>query len=210
MANRIREGWGMVIAIASMMAVSVGWLSLLFFKGFEAAWLQRKWLRISKRAEPWPLRFFNRRRKLEAIRLELPFIMDLLAVSVQAGMDWIQAMQKIVVRHPQSPLVLELKIFLDDLELGKTRREALGALKTRVALEEINQFIALLIQTLKLGSPLAPVLSALASQMRERRLFLIEKLGAQASLKILFPLVFCILPSVFLTLFTPLALRYLL
>lgn len=157
---------------------------------------------------PWIWRWVQKKKRLEAIRLELPFVIDLLAVAVQAGMDWIQAIQKIAADLPPSPLILEFKNFLSDLEVGQSRKEALLALKKRVGVVEIHPFISLLLQALKLGSPLAPVLQSLASQMRDRRLLNAERLGMQASLKILFPLVFCILPAVFLTIFAPLALRY--
>lgn len=259
----------MIVLLALIIAVSFGWLSLLFFQAMERAYGREKWLGSASSAGPdsllfqwnrplielvrpifkktdwgwsfwlgletailagfylgwkpsglvlgfylgagypWIWRWVQKKKRLDAIRLELPFVIDLLAVAVQAGMDWIQAIQKIVADLPASPLILEFKNFLSDLEVGQSRKEALLALKKRAAVAEIHPFISLLLQALKLGSPLAPVLQSLASQMRERRLLNAERLGMQAALKILFPLVFCILPAVFLTIFAPLALRYL-
>ena len=198
--------------LSSMIALSFGWLAFHLFTILEHESLRTKWLgqfRGEKKELPWFFRILTKKRRLAAIRLQLPLIMDLLAISVQAGIDLIQAIQKIVSHLPKSELLYELEKILEDLKLGRTRKEALQNFKERIPLIEIAQFISLLIQTIQLGSPLGPVLLANAQQMRESRLREVERLGMKAAIKILFPLIFFILPSVFLLIFAPLGIRYL-
>lgn len=156
-----------------------------------------------------PARFFlEKKKRLEAIRRDLPLLMDLLALLVSAGLDMMQAIQKICTVLPAAPLLEEMERMLGDLKLGHTRKEALLLLRGRLGLPELRQFLSLLLGTLELGSPLSPVLLAGAEQMRQTRFARAEKLGIQASQKILVPLVLCILPAVFLTIFVPLFLRF--
>lgn len=152
------------------------------------------------------LRKEERRRE---IRKDLPLVMDLLSLSVGAGLDMMQALQKITGLLPPSPLLEEFGEVLGDLKLGLTRKEALERFKEKNPLPEIRQFVALLLQAIQLGSPLAPVLLSGAEQMRSARFIRAERMGVQAGQKILFPLVFCILPAVFLTIFAPLGIRFL-
>lgn len=200
----------MTLLLAILLAASAFWLAALLFTKWErSAWNKKHLLRRANRRLPWPLRLFQEKRRKGAIRLQLPLLMDLLAVAVAAGLDWIQALARMVHLLPKMELTEEIEKILTDLKLGKSRREALASFQKRVGLKEASQFASTLIQTLKLGSPLSPVLEANALAMREMRFRHAERLGYQASLKILVPLIFCILPSVFLLIFAPLALRFL-
>lgn len=159
---------------------------------------------------PWVWRLSKKRRRLKTIRKELPSIMDLLALATTAGLDLMAAIERLVFYLPKSALVQELEKVLEDLKMGRSRKEALLAFKERVCLIEVSQFVSLLLQSIQLGSPAAQVLWANASQIRENRFRRAERLGVQASIKILFPLVFCILPACILLIFAPLGLHYLL
>lgn len=152
--------------------------------------------------------YFEKKNRLAAIQRELPLLMDLLALLVAAGLDMMQALQRISTALPASPLLREIQQMLHDLKLGHTRKEALILFRTRISLFEMRQFLTLLLNALELGAPLAPVLLSGAEQMRQSRFLRAEKAGIQAGQKILIPLIFCILPAVFLTIFAPLFLRF--
>lgn len=158
---------------------------------------------------PFLSRKWEEKLRLQQIQRELPLLMDMLAIAVMAGMEMMQAIERFVRYFPSSLLTQELEFLLKSLRLGKSRRDALADLKKRIALQEIQVFVSLLLQTMELGSPLAPVLLANADQIRTSRLFKAEKNGIQAAQKILFPLIFCMMPAVFLTLFGPIFIRWL-
>lgn len=153
--------------------------------------------------------FFKKKERLAKIRSDLPFVMDLLAISVAAGLDMMQAIQRIVKMLPSGALTAELEKMLKNLQLGLSRKEALTLLKEEIPLPEIRGLVAMLLQALSLGSPVAPVLVAGADQMRSERWIDAERLGIKAAQKILFPLMLCILPAIFLTIFSPLLIRWL-
>ncbi|OGQ04905.1 MAG: hypothetical protein A2W61_07710 [Deltaproteobacteria bacterium RIFCSPLOWO2_01_44_7] len=152
--------------------------------------------------------FLKKRERERKIRRDLPLFMDLLAISVSAGLDIMQAIQRIAKNLPRAELIIELEKTLEDLKMGRSRQEALSALKDRISVSEMKSFVSILLQAMQLGSPLAPVLLANAEQMRVKRFLDVERLGVVASQKILFPLIFCIMPSVFLTIFAPLFIRF--
>lgn len=159
-------------------------------------------------AYPYLWRRHQRISRLTRIKRELPLVIDLLAILVGAGIDIFQALKRIESFLPKNDLVVELSRMLSEVQLGKTRQEALQHFKERVPIIEVRSLVAMLSQTLKLGSPLAPVLIANADQMRASRFLEAERLGVKAAQKILFPLIFCVLPSVFITIFSPLAIRF--
>ena len=157
---------------------------------------------------PYCWRFLQKRKRRLAIQRQLPFIMDLLAVSAQAGLDMMQAIQRMVQALPPSELLDEFKKMVDDLKLGRTRKEALEDFKKRVGLFEVSHFVSLLLQAVQLGTPLSSILLSTSQHLQEKRFRRAERMGGEAAIKILFPLVFCILPSVFLLIFSPFALRW--
>jgi len=195
------------IFLSLLLSLSCGGLALYLSRALENQSLRLKWLKSGriKKTE----NYFSKRKKLKSIRRDLPFVIDLLSISVQAGLDIIQALQRIVIHMPEQSLRFELEKILEDLKLGKTRKEAFLGFKERVKLLEVAQFVSLLVQAFELGSPLAPVLTANAEQMRDNRFSQAERLGQQAALKILFPLIFLIMPSIILLIFGPLAIRFL-
>ncbi|MBI4125439.1 MAG: type II secretion system F family protein [Deltaproteobacteria bacterium] len=200
----------MIVLLSVLSAAAVFRLTYLaVLKWEQRAWGKKNLLRRASRRLPWPLSRWRARKKKGAIRLQLPLFMDLLAVGAAAGLDWIQVLGRMVQLLPKQELTGEIEKMLTDLKLGKSRKEALADFQKRLGLKEAGQFAGILIQTLQLGSPLSPVLEANALAMREARFRRAERLGYQAGLKILVPLIFCILPSVFLLIFAPLGLRLL-
>jgi len=140
------------------------------------------------------------------IRLAMPYVVDLLSLSTEAGLDFMGAIAKVVDRAPMSPFVEELSTLLKDIQLGKTRAEALRSMATRIDMSEMSSFVAVLVSSDQMGASVGGVLRAQSESMRNERLVKAEKLGAQASQKILVPLAFFILPAVLLMIFAPMIL----
>ncbi len=148
------------------------------------------------------------RRKKEILR-ELPYFIDLLTLSVEAGLDFQIALRRVVQRADPSALRDEFHLMLQEIKMGKTRAEALRALARRVDIADIKSFAAVLIQADQLGASIGAVLRAQADKMRTERFQRAEKAGAQAATKVLIPIMLFILPSVFLLIFGAFLLSFL-
>jgi tight adherence protein C len=145
------------------------------------------------------------RQRHRAIARALPYDLDLLTLSVEAGLDFAAALAKVVEKGRKGPLASELAVTLRELKLGKTREEALRNLGRRVGLPALTSFVQALIQADRLGTSLGKVLRILSTQMRQDRTQRAEKLANEAPVKLLLPLIGCIFPTIFLMLFGPIA-----
>jgi tight adherence protein C len=145
------------------------------------------------------------RERHRAIARALPHGLDLLTLSVEAGLDFAGALAKVVDKGRGGPLADELSVVLRELKLGKTREEALRNLARRVELPALSGFVQALVHADRMGTPLGKVLRILATQLRIERTHRAEKLANEAPVKLLLPLVLCIFPTLFLMLFGPLA-----
>ena len=133
----------------------------------------------------------------------LPYNLDLLTLSVEAGLDFTAALAKVVEKGKAGPLKDELGLVLKQLKMGKTREEGLKAMVARVDLPSLTTFVTALIQADKMGTSLGKVLRIQSTQMRIDRTQRAEKLANEAPVKMLVPLIGCIFPTVFLILFGP-------
>lgn len=133
----------------------------------------------------------------------LPYNLDLLTLSVEAGLDFTGALAKVVEKGKSGPLRDEFMLVLKQLKMGKTREEALKSLISRVDLPALTSFVASLIQADKMGTSIGKVLRIQSTQLRIERSQKAEKLANEAPVKMLFPLIACIFPTVFLVLFGP-------
>jgi tight adherence protein C len=145
------------------------------------------------------------RARQRAMLRALPFDLDLLTLSVEAGLDFAAALAKVTERGRKGPLADELSVVLKELRLGKTRDEALRNLAARVRLPALTSFVHALVQADRMGTPLGKVLRILSTQMRIERTQRAEKLANEAPVKLLFPLICFIFPTLFLMLFGPIA-----
>ena len=143
-----------------------------------------------------------------AITRALPFNLDLLTLSVEAGLDFTAALDTVVRRGKGGPLRDELSMVLKQLKMGKTREEALKAMIARVDLPALTQFVTALIQADKMGTSLGKVLRIQSTQLRIERTQRAEKLANEAPVKMLFPLIACIFPTVFMILFGPIVFAF--
>lgn len=139
------------------------------------------------------------------VRADMPFFIDLLALSVEAGLDFFGAIQKIVdkVATADSVLAEEFKTVLKDIKIGSSKTEALKEMAARLDMQEITSFVAVLIDAEASGSSISQVLKDQSVQMRLERFLRAEKAGARASQMILVPLMIFILPAVFIMVFGP-------
>ncbi len=146
--------------------------------------------------------------KIETRQKELisgmPFCVDMLALSVEAGLDFIAAMTKVVDKAKPGPLTQEFEILLKEIKIGASRAEALRNMAWRVDLIQISSFCATLIAADSVGASIGPILKALSVEIRQKRSSQIEKDGATAATKILFPMMAFVVPSVLLMIFAPL------
>lgn len=143
-----------------------------------------------------------------AISRALPFNLDLLTLSVEAGLDFTAALAKVVDKGKGGPLREELNLVLKQLKMGKTREEALKTMIARVDLPALSQFVTALIQADKMGTSLGKVLRIQSTQLRIERTQRAEKLANEAPVKMLFPLIACIFPTVFMVLFGPIVFAF--
>ncbi len=144
----------------------------------------------------------HRQERVEAIEKELPDVLDVLAISVEAGVGLEGAMQAVTERF-SSPLSEELGHTLSEMELGLSRREALHNLRTRTDIGDLNGFILALLQADALGMPMARVLQTQAEEMRRRRRGKVREAAAKLPVKLVFPLVLFILPALFVVILGP-------
>lgn len=147
------------------------------------------------------------RRKDEMIR-GMPFIVDMLALSVEAGLDFMAAIQKVIEKAPPSPLVEEFETMIKETKIGSTRAEGLRQLSWRIDVLPINSFCATLIAADSVGASIAPILKQLSNEMRQKRSSEAEKKGATAATKILFPMILFIMPAVFIAIAGPMILKF--
>ena len=145
-------------------------------------------------------RIADDRRK--AITNELPDVLDQLKVTVEAGMSFDGALLR-AGQEGRGLLATELLKAVNDMQLGLSRGEALVALAERTDVPDLRQFVSAVRQAEKHGFPLANILKLQALELRDRRRARAEEKAMQVPVKITFPLVFCILPALFIVILGP-------
>jgi tight adherence protein C len=138
---------------------------------------------------------------------DLPYTIDLLTLSTEAGQDFSSAMGTVVEKGAPGPLIDEFRIANQEVTLGKSRAEALRALADRVDLQEMTSFVLALIQAEQLGTGVGTVLRVMAEQTRVKRWQLAEEAAGKVPVKLMAPLVACVFPASFIILFVPLVLQ---
>jgi len=161
-------------------------LGLIVFYIFPVFWL-KKVLKMRHRS----------------IQRALPFVLDLLTLSVEAGMDFMSALQRNCQHRKLDPLNEELIRMSREIQVGIPRRIALKNMATRVNLPELRSVTHALIQADELGVGIGPILRIQSDQIRSRRFDRAEKLANEAPVKMLAPLMLFIFPAVFIILLGP-------
>jgi tight adherence protein C len=186
----------LVIAAFVLRTFNVGWLytaaAALFGWAFPAIWL-RDQLMV---------------RRLRTLKT-LPFMLDLMTLCVEAGLNLTGALQQAVAKGPAGPLRDEMARVLRDMRAGKPRAQALRQLADRMDESSIHSMVSALIQAENTGMDLGPVLRAQAEQRRTERFVRAEKLAMEAPVKMLMPLIGFIFPCTFLIIAFPIAMKFL-
>ena len=143
------------------------------------------------------------RRRHHSIQIALPFVLDILTLSVEAGMDFISALQRNCKARRLDPLNEELLRMTKEIQVGSSRREALRRMADRVKQPDLKSVAFALIQADELGVSIGSILRIQSEQLRARRFDRAEKLAAEAPVKMLGPLMLCIFPAVFIILLGP-------
>jgi len=148
----------------------------------------------------------NRRK---TILRRLPDFLDLLTLTVEAGLDFGSALAKVISVSKHTPLIEEFELTLNEIRLGTSREMALRNMTARIDLPDVTSFTSSLIQADQLGASLGPTLRIQSEQMLVKRMQRAEEMGSKAPVKMLVPLFLFIFPAVFLMIFGPLAIKML-
>ncbi len=179
--------FGVLVLLAGSAAFSVIAGAVLAVLGF---FLPELWL--SRRI----------RQRQRQILMAVPDTLDLLTISVRAGLSFDGALAK-VVEKTQGPLSVEFRRALAEIRVGKVRRDALRDVVARADVPALSAFIGAIIQAEQLGVPISKVLQVQSEQLRIERRQRAEEMAAKAPIKMLFPLVGCIFPSMFIVILGP-------
>jgi len=147
------------------------------------------------------------RRRRELVQSELPDTLDLLAVSVEAGLGFDAAIAKLI-EHMEGTLPEELSLALSEMRIGRSRQEALRKMAERVDAPEMSAFVRAVIQAEQLGISLSRILKVQAEDARRRRQTAAEEQAMKAPVKMLFPTVLFIFPAMFIVILGPAILSF--
>ncbi len=152
----------------------------------------------------WLTTKVNQRKK--SIQKSLPEFLDMLTVSVEAGLAFESSLKK-VAEEGSGPLAFEVKKVISEISMGKNRKEALTDLRDRINLYDLTSFINAVIQAEQLGVGVSHVLKVEAKEFRRKRRQRAEEQAMKAPVKMLIPLVMFIFPTIFIILLGPAVLR---
>ena len=183
-------GAGLVALVSGVVSTKIG-LAMLFILPMLGGLVPSRWLR----------RRIKTRR--EQVTNDLPDLLDLMTISVAAGLGLEQAMQVSCARF-ESPVCHELRLTLREMELGLSRHDALENMKLRTDIDDLVTFAVVLSQADALGLPIGRVLQAQADEMRDKRRQRAREKAAKVPVKILFPLALCFLPAIMIVVLGPL------
>jgi tight adherence protein C len=170
--------------------VLIAMLGFLYFYAYPLMWLRN-----------------TLKKRHFAIMRALPFVLDLLTLSVEAGMDFMSALQRNCNSRRLDPLNEELIRMTREVQMGISRRVALRNMAERSRQSDLKAVSFALIQADELGVPIGPILRIQSDQLRQRRFDRAERLANEAPVKMLGPLLLCIFPAVLIVLLAPILLQ---
>ena len=148
-----------------------------------------------------------KRKKEEIVRC-FPETVDLLHMCINAGADLIAAIKWVIDKSTFNPLIEQFGVILSEVQVGKPRTEALREWAKRLQLSDISSFSRVIVQAERMGTPVEEAFKNLSDDTRDRRFQNGERYAIKASLKILFPLVFCILPAIMIIVAGPIIIKF--
>ena len=137
----------------------------------------------------------------------LPNLLDLLTLSVEAGKDFLSALRDILAKRKQDALTEEFMRALHEIQLGKKRQTALREMAERVRQPELMSVVGSIVQADEMGVSIGQLLKIQSDQLRMKRFSMAEKLANETPVKILFPVVVFIFPSVLILLLAPIMMQ---
>ena len=203
----MRAGWFVLMRVAGAASLPLVYLAVLLGMGraagiFEAVVLVLFFYFGARLPDIWlGIRIDERQRQIERA---LPDALDLLTVCVESGKALDAALAK-VSTTAEGPLAREMRQALSEMSLGKMRRDALRDMAKRAGVPDLMAFVAALVQAQQTGVSIAQVLRVQSDVMRMKRRQRAEELAAKAPVKMLFPLLLCILPATFVVILGPAA-----
>ncbi len=182
---------------ADKLLVQGGFEGLLTGEEFVALQLMTLWII----PDVWLMTSVKRRHA--SIQRSLPFVLDLLTLSVEAGMDFIGALQRNCRSRKMDALNEELLRMTKEIQVGSSRAVALKQMAERVGQPDLRSVVSALVQAEELGVSIGSMLRIQSEQLRSKRFDRAERVAAEAPVKMLGPLMLCIFPAVFLILLGP-------
>jgi tight adherence protein C len=192
--------WVVVVAVAIVILWFLG--SMVFGYGFINAVKGVLVILILAVIVPYLWLHMVSAKRIKDIELSLPDVIDLLVISVEAGLGFDMALSK-VVEKIKGPLAEEFARALNEIKMGKTRQASLKDLSARVGSENLHSFLTMIIQSTAMGFAIGPILRIQSDTMRVARRQRAEEAAMKAPIKMVFPLVFCIFPALFIVLLGP-------
>jgi tight adherence protein C len=193
----------LVMKLVGLVSVVV-WLPLTLMLGFSGALLFIAVLVLWAAAFMYPDLMLDRKieDRQKEISRKLPDILDLLVISVEAGLGFEQALDRTCTAVPGA-LSDEFRRMLHEIRIGSSRADALRAMADRSDVPELRGFILAMLQADTFGVSISRLLRAQADEMRIKRRLRAQEQAQKAPVKMLFPLVFCIFPSIFVVILGP-------
>jgi len=148
------------------------------------------------------------KKKKEAIVRCFPETVDLLHMCISAGADLISTIRWVIEKSVYNPFMEQLGVVLSEVQVGKPRSEALKDMSKRLQLSDISSFTRIIVLAERMGTPIEEAFKNLSDDTRNQRFQNGERLAIKASLKILFPLVFCILPAIMIIVAGPIIIKF--
>lgn len=144
--------------------------------------------------------------RADKLQRALPDAIDLLTISVESGLGFDAAVQQ-VARHTEGPLADEFSRLLQEMQIGRGRSDALRSLAERTGLPDIRSFVSAMVQADAFGIPVGQVLRVQSGEIRLKKRQWAEEMAQKVPVKILLPLIFCILPCLFIAVLGPAAIK---
>jgi tight adherence protein C len=194
----------LVARVLSIVSIPVLWLVVWKMTSLKGVTLLAAIILVGVAGALGPDAWLNRavEERRVAIRRKLPDILDLLTISVEAGLGFEQAMARTVTMVP-GPLSEEFSRTLGEMRAGSSRADALAAMDARTEVAELRSFVLALMQADTFGVSVGSILRSQAAEMRVRRHQFAQEQAQKAPVKMLFPMVFCIMPALFVIIAGP-------